>query len=281
MKRGVFWDNHKKYVQWVIDIAKLLTVVFGATLLGILFVKVGFPETNIVVIYIFAVLLVARFTKGYFYGILSSVVCLLCFNYFFTAPYHTLAVNDPSYMITFCIMLITALITSALTTKEKLMTMEATRKGMESQTLYMLSSKLSDAADIEAVIKIAAESMSRLLQVNVGCIYVGEQAEPIYIQQLEKEQLHRSVTDVDEIRRIFTNLRTEYLENGENWAFPVNGQNRLLAVIMIDRKVSEELSPNKKLIHSMIENISLALERIEITIERIRDRQRMERERES
>lgn len=114
-----------------------------ATLIGILFVKVGFPETNIVVIYIFAVLLVARFTKGYFYGILSSVVCLLCFNYFFTAPYRT------------------------------------------------------------------------------------------------------------------------------------------LAVIMIDRKVSEqEISSNKKLIHFMIENISLALERIEITIERVRDRQRMERERE-
>lgn len=161
------------------------------------------------------------------------------------------------------------------------MTTEATRKGMESQALYMLSGKLSDAADIEAIIKIAAESMSRLLQVNAGCIYVGEQAEPIYIQQLEKEQLHRSITDVDEIRRKFTNLRTEYLENEESWTFPVNGQNRLLAVIMIDRKVSEEeLSSNKKLIHSMIENISLALERIEITIERVRDRQRMERERE-
>ena len=49
---------------------------------------------------------------------------------------------------------------------------------------------------------------------------------------------------------------------------------------MIDRKVSEEeLSSNKKLIRSMIENISLALERIEITIERVRDRQRMEQER--
>ena len=54
----------------------------------------------------------------------------------------------------------------------------------------------------------------------------GEQADPIYIQQLDKEQLHRSVTDVDEIRRKFTNLRAEYLENEENWAFPVNGQNR-------------------------------------------------------
>ena len=178
-------DHNKKDVLRMIDLAKLLAVVCGATLLGVLFVKSGFPETNIVVIYIFAVLLVTRFTKGYFYGILSSVVCLLCFNYFFTVPYHTLAVNDPSYMITFCVMLITALITSALTTKEKLMTMEATRKGVESQTLYMLSSKLSDAADIEAVLKIAVESMSRLLQANVGCVYVGEQAEPIYIQQLE------------------------------------------------------------------------------------------------
>ena len=114
MKRGVFLDNHKKSVLWVIDIAKISAIVCGATLLGILFVKVGFPETNIVVIYIFAVLLVARFTKGYFYGILSSIVCLFCFNYFFTAPYHTLSVNDPSYMITFCIMLITALITRHL-----------------------------------------------------------------------------------------------------------------------------------------------------------------------
>ena len=123
--------------------------------------------------------------------------------------------------------------------------------------------------------------MSRLLQANVGCIYVGEQAEPVYIQQLETEQLHRSITDVDEIRRKFTNLRTEYLENEESRSFPVNGQNGLLAVIVIDRNVSEEqLLSNRKLIHSMIENIALALERIEVTIERVRDRQRMERERE-
>lgn len=273
-------NNYKKYIWCIIDIVKLLTVVCAATLLGILFVNVGFHETNIVVIYILAVLLTARFTKGYFYGILSSVVNILCFNYFFTAPYHTLEVNDPSYMITFCIMLITALITSALTTKEKLMTMEATRKGMESRTLYMLSSKLSDATDIEAVIKIAIESMSKLLKANVGNIYVGEQAEPIYIQQLEKEQLHRRVIDVDEIRKKFTNLRTDCLEEKENWIFPINGQNRLLAVVLIDKKVSkEELYRNKKLLHSMIENISLALERIEITMERSRDKQRIELER--
>lgn len=273
--------NHKKVVPWIMDMAKLLAVVCGATLLGILFGKVGFPETNIVVVYIFAVLLVARFTKGYFSGILSSVICLFCYNYFFTAPYHTLAVSNPSYMITFCVMLITALITSALTTKEKLMTMEAERRGRESQTLYILSSRLSDAADTESVIKIAAESVSALLQADAGCLYVGEQAEPVFIQQLGGEQIHRNAADVDEIRHSFTDLRTEYVENEDTWLFPINGQNSLLAVLQIDKSVSEdELSENKKLLHSMIENISLALERIEVTIERVRDRQRMERERE-
>ena len=67
-------------------------------------------------------------------------------------------------------MLTTSILTSALTTKEKLLTEEANERGKESQILYMLSSKLSDAADMEAVLKIAAESISHLLQVNVGCI---------------------------------------------------------------------------------------------------------------
>ena len=66
----------------IIDLMILVMVVCLTTFMGILFVKAGFPETNIVVIYILAVLLVARFTNGYIYGILASIVCLLCFNYF-------------------------------------------------------------------------------------------------------------------------------------------------------------------------------------------------------
>ena len=99
------------------DILKLALIVFIATLFGKVFAEVGFPETNIVVMYLLAVLLVARFTTGYRYGILSAVFSMLCYNYFFTAPYHTFAVNDPGYLIIFVIMLVTSFVTSALTTK--------------------------------------------------------------------------------------------------------------------------------------------------------------------
>ena len=263
------------------SLLKLVFIIFVATVLGKIFAGLGFPETNIVVVYLLAVLLVARFTSGYQYGILSAIVSLICYNYFFTEPYHTLAVNDPGYLSTFSIMLTTSILTSALTTKEKLLTKEANERGKESQILYMLSSKLSDAADMEAVLRTTAESISHLMQGDAGCIYVGRQSGPVYIQQVGEEQIHRNVTDLEEMRGRFTNLRTEYLEDQENYYYPVNGREHLLAVVTIDKKVNvEQLQEKKRLLHSIIENVSMAMDRIEVTIERVRDRENMERERE-
>ncbi|MSS01855.1 DUF4118 domain-containing protein [Floccifex porci] len=265
--------------EWLLDVLKLIGIVFLITVLGQIFKQYEFPETNIVVIYLLAVLLVARFTNGYTYGILSAILSIVCFNYFFTAPYHTLFVNDPSYLITFFIMLITSILTSALTTKEKLMTKEANDKGEETQILYNLSSKLSDAADLEAVLKVTVESISQLLQTSVGCIYVGEQKNPVYVQQIEDRQIHRTVTNVDEIVKTYTNLREEYLEDLDSFGFPVYGKEHLLAIIKIDLKVEIDcLKQKKKLLHSIIENVSMAMDRIEITIERVKDKEKMERE---
>lgn len=82
-----------------------------------------------------------------------------CVGEFFTVPYHTLAVNDPSYLITFTIMLITAFVTSALTIRAKLLTKEAQEKAMESNILYMLSKQLSDAVDIKEIISVTADGL--------------------------------------------------------------------------------------------------------------------------
>ena len=48
------------------------------TVTGFLFKMAGFPETNIVVISILAMLLAARFTSGFIYGIGASIISMLC-----------------------------------------------------------------------------------------------------------------------------------------------------------------------------------------------------------
>ena len=224
----------QKQQEILIGLLRLAVIVAAATLLGKGFVILGFPETNIVVIYLLAVLLTARFTSGYQYGVLSAVVSLLCFNYFFTEPYHTLSVDDPSYLITFTIMLITSLLTSALTKKEKLLTKEANEKG-----------------------------------------------EAMYIQQVGEEQIHRNISEPEELRRRFSNLRTESVREEDGWYYPINGSESLLGIVKIEKNVpEEELESKKNLLHSVLENISMAMERIEVTVARIKDRENMERERE-
>lgn len=77
---------------------------------GLCFRSWELHETNIVVVYIFSVLLIARFTKGYLYGISASVISILLFNWFFTAPYFTFKVNDMTYLITFAIMMVISIV---------------------------------------------------------------------------------------------------------------------------------------------------------------------------
>lgn len=105
--------------------------VLGATLIGQLFRWLKFPEANIVVIYIFSVVLAARCTSGYVYGIMASLLATVAFNFFFTMPYHTLAVYDPSYVVTFGVMTLISLVTSALATKVMEQAMRASRKEAE------------------------------------------------------------------------------------------------------------------------------------------------------
>ena len=88
--------------------------VGAATVIGRLFCLLQFPETNIVVVYILSVILTARFTDGYIWGIAATVLSTCAFNIFFTHPYFTLFVDDPTYLITFAIMAMTSVITSAL-----------------------------------------------------------------------------------------------------------------------------------------------------------------------
>ena len=150
----------------------LCAIVFvcAATGIGALFRLWQFPETNIVVVYILSVVVTARCTDGYLWGIASTILSTCAFNAFFTAPYFTLNVDDPTYFITFAIMAMTSVITSALTSKAKKMTMEAVRNEQEASALYHLTSLLTDAESVEDIARIAVQSISATMNCHAACL---------------------------------------------------------------------------------------------------------------
>lgn len=270
----------KELKRYVINFTITILIIVIATAIGLAFRKLRFMETNIVVIFILAVLLTARFTRAYIWGILQSMISLVIFNYFFTEPYYTLVVNDPSYIVTFLIMIITSIITSTLTTKEILLTHQAKEKEMETRSLYTLTNQLSDVATVEDIAKIAADSISSLLQNNCGCLLFLNEKEYCYIQQLNNEQIHRSFSKIDNLKMKLAYLRTEYIEDGELRIWPINGHDKLLGAIIVEGCNEIMLQgTRKKIFHSMLENIAVTIDRIYLNKERMSDREKIVQER--
>ena len=122
----------KNKIQHTIkDLSMTVCLVACATVIGAIFRKMQWQETNTVVVYILSVVITSRYTTGYINGIFASILSVLLFNWFFTSPYYTLKVNNPTYFVTFLIMAATSLITSGLTTKLKVTSEKAKKMEQE------------------------------------------------------------------------------------------------------------------------------------------------------
>jgi two-component system sensor histidine kinase KdpD len=73
----------------------------------------GLEPFNLVMTYLLVVVL-AAFYFGRGPAIVSAVLGILCFDFFFVPPYFNLAVADPQYLLTFAVMLLVGVVISSL-----------------------------------------------------------------------------------------------------------------------------------------------------------------------
>ena len=126
-----------------------------ATVLAIAFFHYSLNSTSVAIIYVLAVMLVARYTTGYVPGIVATFFGVICVNYVFTYPFMTLNFSIDGYPVTFVVMAVISGLTSALTTqfkkqneilneREKLL-MEAEKETMRANLLRAVSHELRTA----------------------------------------------------------------------------------------------------------------------------------------
>ena len=132
-------------------ITALLTIL-GTLAAFWFFYNVPQNPANISLVYITCLVLIARFTTGYIYGIAASVIGVICVNYLFTYPYFEFNFTLAGYPTTFLFMLIISISISTLTSqikkqgeilleREKLL-MEAEKEKMRANLLRSVSHDL-------------------------------------------------------------------------------------------------------------------------------------------
>ena len=102
-----------------------------------------------------AFLLVVLFTSARYGsgpGVFTSILSMLCVNFFFLPPYHTLLIADPQNWTALGAFLITSLIAGGLSVRVKRRAEDAEKKQQEIQSLYaQLTEMFAKASEAEAM----------------------------------------------------------------------------------------------------------------------------------
>ena len=137
---------------------------------------------NIVMLFLLTVLLIAV-SLGRGAAVLAAVLSVLLFDIFFVPPRFSLAVNNIQYLVTFVVMLATALIVGQLAAGLKQKAREAQIREQRTQALYEVARQLAGALALEQVIDISRQFIG--IQLNAdSAIVLPEEDETISAARL-------------------------------------------------------------------------------------------------
>ena len=264
------------------DLARIALILAVCTGVGFLFSGFGLAITNVVLIYILGVMAVALFTTGYVYSLLSSLLSVLVFNFFFTEPFYSLH-SSPDYFATFAVMFAVALLSSSLTSRIKAQTIQTANKAYQTEVLLSTSQLLQKAEDREAILSVVQRQLSRLLEHSVlyydtqgdglapeAVLFEVEQDDGFAGLDLKRERdvaewVGKNAKHAGATTRIHPEARCLYMA--------IRSEHRVWAVAGIRADNAPPIDEYRKnLMISILDECALALEKDHMT----REKQRME-----
>lgn len=205
----------KKWKMWISFSWKDVFTTIGFLLLALAtcivfrIIEPEFSRTSMV--FLFAVFLVARFTNGYLYSVVASIIAIGCVNFFFTEPFMAFNFSMSGYPLAIACMLFVAIGTGAMTTQIKqqnLVKLGAEKEKMRGNLLRAVSH------DIRTPLTSIMGASSALLD-NTGEISGEEQKKLVRGIYEEAQWLLRMVENLLSVTRIDEEYRGDIQKSEE------------------------------------------------------------------
>ncbi|WP_024347839.1 sensor histidine kinase [Lacrimispora indolis] len=272
-KKGVRFETF--HFSWG-DAIKTFSILVAATLLSYGIRRLDIMNQNIIMVYIFSVLLVSRMTEGYWYGIIASVISVLTFNFFFTEPYFTFNAIQTGYPLTFAIMLLVALITSALTVRIKAEARLAVRREHRTEILYEINKRLLATRGLDRIVALTNDYVVKLFGRSIIFFTVDpEQGEDGEVAQASDDLGASVLNSADEkavAHWVFLNQKragagTDTLMGAAAFYMPVISQGKVLAVWGVSCKNGTLDHSTRLFLRMIASQVAMALERQKLSDE--------------
>lgn len=269
-------------IRALFEAAALICAIGLATAVGVIFRSVGFPETNTVIVYLLAVLVMAVISGNYIFGIAASIAATFAFNFFFTEPLYSFAVYDPSYIITFAIMITTSIITTALTGRVKNSEMNARKSEEKAKALYMLTNNLTEAGSIDDMAKISTSIVSAVMQCDAAILFLDENEKPYAeytVHSHDGSFYNIKANDTSYIVNRIKGHSLRYYAGKKYYDWPIYGREAVLGIFRIPASCAQRLTESgENMMTAMTESTAMAIDRFRAAQERIKYRECSEQE---
>ena len=166
------------------DTGSTIALLAIATAIGFLFRRLLFVDSSIISVYILVTLLTAITTTSRLYPLASSVAAVVLYNFCFVPPFFTFRAFDPSYLATFAIMFVTAMVASTLTTRMSRHAQQSAQNAYRMRVLFETNQLLQQGEKRDDIIEVASNQLVKLL--NRDIIFYpaegGKLGEPRYTE---------------------------------------------------------------------------------------------------
>lgn len=242
----------------VLDIFKLISILFICTLIALLMFNINLNESNTITVYMLGVLVLALWTESRWMIVISSVSAVLTFNYFFTEPRFSFEAYRSDYPSTFLIMFISGLIISSLAKGVKRQTKIARFKTYRMSLLLETNKQLSEANQAEQIIHCVKDQLSKLITGSLD-IYPADEAELSTLDASLKNHVKWAVRN-----NTSAGYMTDTFAGLDELIIPVIVSHRYEYVVIMHMTEEDKLQFDEDIVYSIIGDMTSALKRLDL-----------------
>jgi two-component system sensor histidine kinase KdpD len=247
-------------------------VITGAATALAWFLFGRFSPTNLVMVYLLGVLVIAyRFGRGP--AIVASLLSVALFDFLFVEPYYSFAVSDTQYVLTFVVMLLVGLVISGLTASVRLQARVAQHRQARTEALYRMTRELSRANEPDEVMIIAVQHLSKVFEAQ-AVILRPEPGGTITYPKAQGVYGSYHGADLGVARWVFANrvpagLGTHTLAGAEALYLPLLAAHKLVGVLaVLPSRPDRLLIPEQRhLLETFAGQIAVAIERVQLAVD--------------
>ena len=249
-------------VPWPSYVSSLLLVA-GATLISEIAVEF-LSAANMIMIYLLAVV-VAALRLGFKPAILTALVGVLAFDFFFVPPYFSFSVSDTQYLITFAGLFTVGAVISTLVARARSQTETIRTREAQTATLYALSRDLSSAPNLKAILEAIIHHVSDAVDAQIAILL--PEGESLNVQAsstgFSLEEKQKSVALWAYRNGKMAGRGTDTLSSSELIYFPLPSIGRVVGVMAVKLSHPDgELPPESlRLLEAFAVQVALAIER--------------------